>query len=160
MLKGATGEDSFCNEDGNAYDQDGSPECGLARLGLGALGVLFAVGGGPFGAVKRAGLRQGASSYVPSAFGQILLGGLGYALGSSLGGDEGRVVRGLAVGAPLAAIGAAGGALLGAPGGTLGRGVLQWREGEWRLGLPDARVRLGAMGDRPVVNVSLLSVGL
>jgi hypothetical protein len=62
MLKGATGEDSFCEEDGNAYDQDGSPECGLARLGLGALGVLFAVGGGPFGAVKRAGLRQGASS--------------------------------------------------------------------------------------------------
>lgn len=133
----------------------------LQRLGIGLLGVGFVAGGGPFGAAQRLD-RGGVSVYAPAVIGELLLGGLGYALGRKLSRTErGAMLWGLAVGAPLGAVGAAGGAMLGtSTSPSDGGGGVRYREGDWRLAMPSVRVQPPLATDRFTVHVSLLSVRL
>lgn len=126
--------------------------CAAQRLGLGLLGVGAAAGGGPYGAAQRLD-QNGAAFYAASVSGQVLLGGLGYALGSALGGDDGRVIGGLALGVPLAALGAAGGAVLESrtASGMKRAGGLRFDGNQWRVGMPDVRIRPDFRTDRGVV---------
>ena len=154
MIRGASNDEVW-----EAQEARSEECCGLQRLGLGLGGVAVAVAGGPYGAARRLD-RNGVPLYGASVSGEVLLGGLGYVLGSVLGGDEDSVVGGLAVGVPLAALGAAGGAVLGSLGSFRERrpGGLRFRDGEWSVQMPDVRVRPNLRTDRrPVVRVTLFS---
>lgn len=168
LLKGATNGQG-CNpdrqNDPDRYDSNRSIECGLARLGAGAFGVLSIGGAGPFGAIRRANLKSNVSVWFPSAFSSAVLGGSAYLLSEPLATTEpGRTLAGIAVAIPFAALGAAGGAILGRdnpePHGA--EGAVTGRKGNWRLGMPDAGVQwIQHQGERHMgVQVTLLSVQL
>lgn len=141
----------------------GSDCCALQRGGLGMLGVVFLVGGSPFGAVKGID-RQAPSLYAASVSGELILAGLGYGIGATFGStDDERLVRGLAGAIPCAAVGAAVGAFLGVHEMGLGqrRGMVQIREGRWDLSIPTVSVQPALGTDRVVsVHISLLSATL
>ena len=113
-----------------------------ARLGAGLLGAVALVGGGPIGAVQALG-GGGATTYAGSVVGELLLGGAGLALGSALGSrTESRRVWSLALGMPLAAVGAAGGAILESDGDAHHRSaaVARTHDGAWRIRVPDVQI--------------------
>lgn len=168
LLKGATNGEG-CNpdreNDTDPYDSDRSLECGLARLGAGAFGTVLIGGGGPFGAIRRANLKSNISVWFPSAFSSALLGGSAYLLSEPLATtDPGRTLVGMAVAIPFAALGAAGGAILGRDDPKPGRaeGAVTGRKGDWRLGMPDVSVQwIQQRGERHMgIQVTLLSVEL
>lgn len=168
LLKGAMNGQG-CNpdreNDPDRYESDRSIECGLARLGAGAFGVLSIGGAGPFGAIRRANLKSNISVWFPSAFSSALLGGSAYLLSEPLATtDPGRTLVGMAVAIPFAALGAAGGAILGRdnPEPHRAEGAVTGRQGNWRLGMPDVGVQwIQHQGERRMgVQVTLLSVQL
>jgi len=138
MVRGARDDATWTDADGAASENC----CGLQRAGLAILGVAIAAGAGPYGAAERLD-AGGAAVYAPSISGQLLLGGFGYAIGRSIGGRSNRLLVGLAMGVPLAAIGSAAGAAFGARASSqnVERGVVRLNGGTWQIGVPDIRVR-------------------
>lgn len=119
----------------------GDNEAG-ARLGAGLLGVSVLVGGGPIGAVQALGGGE-PTTYAGAIVGELMLGGVGLALGSILGrGTDSRQAWSLALGMPLAAIGAAGGAVLESEESALHRSAVVTRseDGTWRFRVPDVQL--------------------
>lgn len=113
-----------------------------ARLGAGLLGVSVLVGSGPVGAVQALGGGE-PTTYAGAIVGELMLGGAGLALGSVLGrGTDSRQAWSLALGMPLAAIGAAGGAVLESDESALHRSavVARSQDGTWRLRVPDVQI--------------------
>lgn len=136
--------------------------CDAQRFGLALLGAGAAAGAGPYGAAQRLD-QSGGAFYAASVSGQVLLGGLGYVLGSALGGDDGRVIGGLALGVPLGALGAAGGAVLESRtvSGMRRAGGLRFDGDQWRVGMPDVRIRPRFGADRgAVARVTVLTAQL
>lgn len=159
LVNAALNDDAWagqdCNDDRTDVRRD-SGECALIRLGVGAAGVALAAGGGPYGAAR--GLSAGgAGVYAPSVAGELLLGGAGYALGAHLSGGGSRgLLGGLIAGVPLAALGAAGGAVLGLAESQRPAGGVRFREGRWALGAPHVQVH-PSFDARPAVRVTLVS---
>jgi hypothetical protein len=133
----------------------------LERLGVGLLGVGVAAGSGPYGAARRLG-EGGVPVYGASVTGEVLFGALGYGLGSGLGrSDRQKRILGLALGFPLAAVGAALGAVLPPPTDSSAHAALNVHQGRWSVGVPQVRLQPHATVDRPpVVHVSLFSAEL
>jgi hypothetical protein len=137
--------------------RDESTEFGVddeagARLGVGLLGVFALVGGGPIGAVQALGGGE-ATTYAGAVVGELLVGGAGLALGSVLGSrTDSRQAWSLALGMPLAAVGAAGGAVLEGNGsGRLRSAVVaRSRDGTWRLRVPDVHIAPAVRGQGAV----------
>lgn len=155
MIRGAN-DDEFWEGQEEATSVDC---CDAQQMGLALLGVAAAAGAGPYGAAQRLD-QGGATFYAASVSGELLLGELGYALGSALGGDDGRVIGGLALGVPLGALGAAGGAVLEAQttSGTRRTGRLRSHGDQWRVGMPNVRIRPGLGTNRgPIVRVTFFS---
>ncbi len=146
--------------EGERCNRPSESGCGLQRLGIGLAGVAVAVGGPVAGAVQR--LNAGGVGVVaPSVAGELLVGGLGYVFGRALAGPSARRVGGIALGIPLAAFGAAAGAVLGAREvRSSPSGGVRLQKGQWSLGVPDVRVRPGIRsGGTPFVQVTLFSAG-
>lgn len=126
------------SEDLQSYadDRDESKVEGVA--------LLVAASGPPAGAILNTSVEQGnAGAWALGVLGEVLLGGVGMALGAAIGGsDRGQTVGALVLGAPGAAVGAAGGVTLVVPDG---RGALRYSSdtGTWDAGLPAVRVRPG-----------------
>jgi hypothetical protein len=142
-----------------ADSDPGTTDCGMERFGLGLLGVAVMAGGGPIGTVQSLG-ESGVPVYAAALGGEAVLGLSGYALGRQVGLIGGHpTVRGLAFALPLAALGSAAGAFLHARAGeTQSGGGLQFRKGDWRLGIPDVRVNPSLHTDAgPSVRVTLVS---
>lgn len=155
MIRGAN-DDEFWEGQEEATSVDC---CDAQQMGLALLRVAAAAGAGPYGAAQRLD-QGGATFYAASVSGELLLGELGYALGSALGGDDGRVIGGLALGVPLGALGAAGGAVLEAQttSGTRRTGRLRSHGDQWRVGMPNVRIRPGLGTNRgPIVRVTFFS---
>jgi hypothetical protein len=114
LIREARDEDSEFSGPNEGTD-DETPNSVL-RLGAGLLGVAFVGGSGPVGAVQRLGGRS-TNTYVASIVGNLL--GAAAGLSARQLGDSSRskAIWGLAVGIPLAAIGAAAGAALSAEDG-------------------------------------------
>ncbi len=154
-IRGASDDDFWERQEETTTDAC----CYLQRLGLALLGGAAVAGAGPYGAAQRLD-EGGATFYAASVSGQLVLGGLGYALGSALGGDDRRVIGGLALGVPLGALGAAGGAVLETrtTSGMRRVGGLRFDGDQWRVGVPAVRVRPGGGTDRgPAVRVTFFS---
>jgi hypothetical protein len=146
--------------------RDESSEFGVddeagARLGAGLLGVFALVGGGPIGAVQALGGGE-ATTYAGAVVGELLLGGAGLALGSVLGKrTDSRQAWSLAIGMPLATIGAAGGAVLESGGSARHRSaaVARSHDGTWRLRVPDVQVTPAVLGNGSVsAHATLLQI--
>lgn len=156
LLLRAASDDKAWEDRGDATSDEC---CGLQRVGMYLVGAAAVAGGGPYGAARRLD-RGGASFYAASVSGELMLGGIGYLIGHTIGIDDRRVIGGLALGVPLGILGAAGGAVLEARSmAATGRsGGLRFQGNEWQVGLPDIHVRPNVGRDRaPTVRVTLLS---
>lgn len=166
LLRGAVnGQGCSPDRDHDPGRSDRTIECGLARIGAGAFGVLSIGGASTFGAIRRANLKSNISVWFPSAFSSALLGGSAYLLSEPLGTTTTeRTLIGIGVAIPFAALGAAGGAILGRDDSEPRRakGAVTGRKGNWRLKVPDVRIQwIQHPGERRVgVQVTLLSVEL
>jgi hypothetical protein len=136
LIAGANGEDRPGSTVGRYGDDDGD------RLALGATGLLFIVAGGPVGAVRNADIRRGRfQTYAVSVLGELLVGGAAAALGAAIGrGETGQAVGAIVFGAPGAALGAAGGAVIGAPSRTRSAVHLDASTGSWTIQVPTVHV--------------------
>lgn len=104
--------------------------------------LLLIAGGPPVGAVLKADLpRDRTGPYVMSVIGELILGGGGAALGAALGGDseDGQLAGALGLGIPGVVLGAAGGAVLGAPARPSTTGALNYADGGWTVSPPTVR---------------------
>jgi len=127
------------------------------------LAVLAIAGGPPIGAVLNSSIQGSPGVYALSTAGELVLGGLGFALGYGIGSGMGTNTAGVVTGAILAfpgvAFGAAGGAVIAAPGPP--DGAIAYDGGQWRVGLPPVGLQRRP-GPRPGVApaVALFSVEL
>ena len=126
------------------------------------LGLLFIGGGAPVGAVLYTDIpRDHTGAYVMAVLGEVVLGGLGLALGTAIGGpsEDGQWIGAAAVGGAGIILGAAGGAVLAAPNGS--DGALNYEDGSWHVQSPSVRVGIhrqpqpGLHGTVSLVNVEL-----
>lgn len=114
-------------------DDDNSPK---------SLALLLIAGGPPTGAILYPDIpRDQPGSYMMGVIGELVLGGGGAALGAALGGnsENGQLAGALGLGIPGVVLGAAGGAVLGAPDRSSAHGTLHYADGEWTVGPPSVR---------------------
>lgn len=111
LIREARDENSEFSEP-NEGTNDETPE-GLLRLGAGVLGAAFIGGGGPIGATQRLG-DQPTDTYMASIAGNLLGAAVGLSILQLGDASDSREVLAFAVGIPLAAVGSAAGAALGA----------------------------------------------
>lgn len=104
--------------------------------------LLLIAGGPPTGAVLYTDIpRDHSGSYMMGMIGELVLGGGGVALGVVLGGDSqnGQLAGALSLGIPGVVLGAAGGAVLGAPDRPSPTGALTYADGDWTVSSPTVR---------------------
>jgi hypothetical protein len=141
---------------GSQYDDD-DPEAEAART-ITMIGIACIVAGGPVGAVALGGIeRNRRAAYVGAGIGEVMIGVLGYVLAQGMHARLGVKLAGAGVGV---AVGAAGGAILGARSADpASSGMLRYEDGAWTAAIPDIRMRPHLASARPpALNVTMLSL--
>lgn len=122
------------------------------------IGIACIVAGGPVGAVELGGIEQHKRpAYVGAGMGEVLIGVLGYVLGQSVHDSAGARLAGAGAGV---ALGAAGGAVLGARSAEpASSGMVRYEDGAWTASIPDVQMRPRLASSRPpALDVTMLSL--
>jgi len=122
------------------------------------IGIACIVAGGPVGAVELGGIeRHKRPAYIGAGMGEVMIGVLGYVLAQSAHDSDEVTLVGAGAGV---ALGAAGGAVLGArSAGTGSNGMVRYEEGAWSASVPDVQMRPRLASARPpALDVTILSM--
>lgn len=151
LVKGAA-EGSPEGEPDNWQERQASDTAAMMTL----IGVAAMAAGGPFGAVRGAGIeRNRRDVYVGAGAGELVVGLLGYALARRLHDSTPSRLIGLGTGM---AVGSTAGAVWVALAQAEDDGLFSYQNGRWQVSTPDVQVRPHLTTNRsPSMGVTVLT---